>query len=178
MGDRATAERVFTDFVAVHEHRLRRALVATYGPVVGRDAAVDALSWAWEHWDRVAELDNPVGYLYRVGQTAASQHLRARPAAAWSSAVTDAPEATPELLPALADLSEQQRAVVVLVHGYGISQREVSDLLGISVSTVREHLSRGMTRLRAALAESGPDQSSPPWRQPMPDDGKETDHVQ
>jgi RNA polymerase sigma-70 factor (ECF subfamily) len=181
MDDRATAERLFTDFVGAHERRLRRALVATYGPVVGRDAAVDALSWAWEHWERVASLDNPVGYLYRVGQTAAARHLRARPAAALSSSVTDGPEATPELAPALADLSDQQRAVVVLVHGYGISQRDVSDLLGIAVSTVREHLSRGMTRLRAALDESAPEQlphhRRQPGLKPVPDEEKETDDV-
>jgi DNA-directed RNA polymerase specialized sigma24 family protein len=38
--------------------------------------------------------------------------------------------------------------VVLMVHGYGISQRETADILGISVSTCREHLARAMDRLR------------------------------
>jgi RNA polymerase sigma factor (sigma-70 family) len=59
----------------------------------------------------------------------------------------------PELAPALARLSEQQRAAVVLVHGYAMSQREAAETLGISVSTLREHLDRGMTRLRNELEE-------------------------
>ena len=141
----------FTVFVRTHEQRLRRALVATYGPMVGRDATIDALSWAWEHWDRVTSLGNPVGYLYRVGQTAAGRHLASRGRAMPVEPSVDGPEVIPELEPALARLSEQQRAVVVLVHGYGMSQREVADVLGIGVSTAREHLHRAMTRLRGEL---------------------------
>ncbi len=148
-----SATSTFTAFVEANEARLRRALIATYGPNVGRDAAVDSLSWAWEHWDRVQSLDNPTGYLYRVGQTAAARYVRIAPAAA-VVVPTDAPLPTPELEPALARLSPQQRAAVVLVHGYGISQREVADLLGVAVSTVREHLARGMARLRDDLEGS------------------------
>jgi RNA polymerase sigma factor (sigma-70 family) len=142
----------FAEFIVQNEPRLRRALVATYGPVVGRDAAVDALSWAWEHWDRLAPMSNRVGYLYRVGQTSAARHrteLRIAP----PSSINEAGEPVPELAPALARLSEQQRAAVVLVHGYAMSLREAADTLGISVSTLREHLDRGMTRLRNELEE-------------------------
>lgn len=153
MGVDTTAAAVsFDAFFERSETRLRRALVATYGPVIGRDATVDALSWAWEHWDRLAGLTNPVGYLYRVGQSAAGRHLEELRAA--PPAVTDEPsEPTPELEPALRRLSEQQRAAVVLVHGYAMSQREAADTLGIAVSTLREHLDRGMTRLRTDLEE-------------------------
>lgn len=140
----------FGRFVALNEPRLRRALVATYGPVLGRDATVDALSWAWEHWDRISSMDNSIGYLYRVGQSAAARHRRALRPAPQTAPATDV-DATPELEPALARLSEQQRATVVLVHGYGFSQRDAADTLGIAVSTLRQHLERGMTRLRNEL---------------------------
>ncbi len=62
-------EEEFEVFVRVHEPRLRRALVAAYGPADGSDASASALAFAWERWDRVKVLDNPAGYLYRVGQT-------------------------------------------------------------------------------------------------------------
>ena len=143
----------FAAFVDTSEPRLRRALVATYGPVIGRDATVDALSWAWEHWDRVEPMHNAVGYLYRVGQTAARRHLAGRPLALPAGVADGEPDPMPELAQALARLSEQQRAVVVLVHGYAISQREVADLLDLSVSTVREHLARAMTKLRDELED-------------------------
>jgi hypothetical protein len=57
----------FTDFVRNTEPRLRVALGAAFGPERGREAAADALAYGWEHWDRVAAMDNPAGYLYRVG---------------------------------------------------------------------------------------------------------------
>ena len=58
----------FTEFVAEVEPRLRRALTATFGIEAGRDAAAEALVYAWRHWDRVKSLENPAGYLYRVGR--------------------------------------------------------------------------------------------------------------
>jgi len=149
-----TTASAFERFVGEVEPRLRRALTATYGPTVGREAALDALSWAWEHWDRMQQIDNRAGYLYRVGQSAATRLLSTRSGALLPPGPPmEAPEPTPELAPALGRLSEQQRATVMLVHGYGMSLREVADVLGISVSTVREHVARGMDRLRAELED-------------------------
>ena len=143
---------MFTEFVERSEARLRRALIASYGPIIGREAAVDALSWAWEHWDRLDGMENPIGYLYRVGQSAARRLLSDRPQMALHSQPTvDTVEPNVDLAPYLARLSEQQRAAVVLVHGYGMSQRHVADVLGLAISTLREHLRRGMDRLRHEL---------------------------
>jgi hypothetical protein len=54
----------FAVFVRDVEPRLRQALIAAYGPVDGREATVDALSWAWEHWARLEEVGNRLGYLF------------------------------------------------------------------------------------------------------------------
>lgn len=144
----------FTAFVGDAEPRLRRALVATYGPVVGREAALDALSWAWEHWQRLETMTNPVGYLYRVGQTAARRQVQTRPVAVPPpTGDAGSPDPVPELEPALERLSEQQRGAVVLVHGYGFSLREAAGVLDVGVSTLREHLGRGMARLREAMED-------------------------
>src|SRR6476660_7757349 len=51
----------FEAFVATHERRLRQALTASFGIDRGREAAADALAYAWEHWDRVAAMANPAG---------------------------------------------------------------------------------------------------------------------
>ncbi|MGB3735099.1 MAG: hypothetical protein WA964_09095 [Ilumatobacter sp.] len=70
MRSTAPSREEFAEFVRDVEPRLLQALVGRYGPVDGRMATVDALSWAWEHWSRLAGVDNKAGYLYRVGQTA------------------------------------------------------------------------------------------------------------
>src|SRR5438876_10648131 len=55
---------------------VRRVLVARYGLEVGVEATADALAYAWERWERVAAMDNPTGYLVRVGQSAARRYRR------------------------------------------------------------------------------------------------------
>jgi DNA-directed RNA polymerase specialized sigma24 family protein len=153
---RLSPERdAFEAFVERVKPGLVQALIATYGPVDGREAAVDALSWAWEHWDRLAVVEHPVRYLYRVGQSATRRFVaKPLPPRLAVSLETRFPDVDPGLLPALARLSEQQRTVVVLVHGYGWRQAEVARLLGVNASTVRDYLNRAIDRLRDELEAS------------------------
>jgi RNA polymerase sigma-70 factor (ECF subfamily) len=138
----------FTAFVTEAEPRLRRALVALRGPDLGRDATAEALAWAWANWSAVGEMANPVGYLYRVG----SSRTRPRRERRWPAAVPVDPQGyEPELAPALARLSERQRAAVVLVHGCGWTHQEVADALGVARSSVGTHVERAMARLRKDL---------------------------
>lgn len=138
----------FERFVLVAEPRLRRALVAAYGSERGREAAAEALAYAWEHWERLRGMDNPIGYLYRVGQSK-TRGRRAR--VVFSDAHHDDPWIEPRLTVALAGLSERQRLAVVLVHGFGWTLREVAELTGTTVATVQKHLARGLARLRSQL---------------------------
>ena len=77
----------FTAFAREVEPRLRHALVASCGTQRGMDATIDALEWAWEHWDKVGQARNPAGYLYRVARRRA---VRSRPARrdSWDSSST------------------------------------------------------------------------------------------
>jgi RNA polymerase sigma factor (sigma-70 family) len=126
----------FSAFFADAEPRLRRALVASLGPTRGREAAADALAWAWEEWDRIQSFENLCGYLYRVGQSRSRR--RRQPF-------------EPQLVPALAQLSERQRSAVVLIHGFGWTYREVAEMTGLSISSVQNHLERGLAKLRKSL---------------------------
>ena len=144
-------EAEFVDFARTIEPGLRVALVAAHGVDRGLEATNDALVYAWRHWDRVRSLDNPGGYLYRVGQRRARRH-RLVPRLPWVDAVSDgSPWVEPRLSSALAALSPRQRQVVVLIESYEWTQREVAALLGIGLSSVQTHLERGLERLRAAL---------------------------
>lgn len=146
-------EQRFARFVEDVEPRLLRALVGAYGTEVGREAAQDALSYAWEHWETVSGLDNPVGYLYRVGQSKSRSYRRQR---AWFPEVppNGLPDVDPRLPSALRQLSQRQRAAVVLLFVEDLSEREAADALGISRATVRKHAERGLAKLRQLLGAS------------------------
>lgn len=141
---------MFESFAQTVGIRLRAGLVAAYGPEVGADAAADAMAFAWERWDRVSEMDNPAGYLFRVGQTSAARGRRKQGFLPQPSSF-ELPAFEPGLLPALESLSESQRVAVVLVHGFGWPQVEVAGLLEVDPSTVRTHISRALVKLQAAL---------------------------
>jgi DNA-directed RNA polymerase specialized sigma24 family protein len=138
----------FHAFLLLAEPRLRRAFVAAYGSDRGREATAEALAYAWEHWSELESMGNPSGYLYRVGQ---SRTRRRKRRAVFSVPETVEPWIEPALPGALAQLSERQRSAVVLIHGFGWSLREVAEMTGIAVTTVQNHLERGLARLRLAL---------------------------
>lgn len=150
----ATREHRFSSFCIAVEPRLRRALVAAYGPDLGSEAAADALSWAWENFERVETMDNPAGYLWRVGQTSVRGTTRHRSwmssEPSFSTTSTDA-DFKPALVGAMSALPPRQRAAVLLVHGYGYSLSEAADQMGCRIRTLRHHLDRGLVKLRHSL---------------------------
>ncbi len=140
----------FEQFAVTAGRRLRAALTAAYGPDVGADAAAEALAYGWEHWDRLARMANPAGYLFRVGQTAARRFRRPQGFLPPPSP-EEVPDFEPRLVPALESLSETQRLCVMLVHAFGWTQAEAAATLGVDPSTVRTHLARGLARLQMQL---------------------------
>ncbi len=150
MSEAGTTEERFSRFAADVEPRLRRVLVAWYGLEVGDEVTADALAFAWEHWESVESMANPVGYLFRVAQSR-SRRYRRSPVVLPGVPTSELPDVDPRLPGALASLSNQQRAAVLLVHAHGWTQAEAADALGCGVSTLRNHLDRGLRTLRAAL---------------------------
>ena len=150
-----TAADTFTEFARRCEPGLRRGLTAAFGSEVGREAAADALVYGWQHWERVERMANPSGYLFRVGQNKARDIAgRFR----WSSraeVVFEEPWAEPGFGPAWSSLSDRQRTVIGLVHGFAWSLGEVAELLGVSKSSVQSHEQRGLKKLRRDLGVEG-----------------------
>jgi len=148
----AVEGEAFESFFAVAEPRLRRALVAAYGFDRGREAAAEALAWAWEHWPDLQSKENPVGYIYRIGERRTRR--RGIPTTYVPNEVHE-PWFEPALAAALDSLTRRQRLAVVLVYGYGWQLREVAETCGLAVTTVQNHLERGLAKLRTALEVSG-----------------------
>jgi RNA polymerase sigma-70 factor (ECF subfamily) len=147
---RDNTEEAFVAFVRCIEPGLRAALVARHGPERGREAANDALTYGWQHWDRVSQMENPVGYLYRVGRRRAIRRRRV-PMIPPDQPGHAEPWVEPGLESALRSLSKRQRQAVMLIEGYEFKYREAADLLGLSISSVQTHHERGLARLRTAL---------------------------
>lgn len=149
----AVRKQQISDFLEEAEPRLRRALVARYGHEVGREAAAEALAYAWEHSKKLLEMKNPAGYLFRVGQSRArkfrtrNRPLRSDPAAPGNPE----PWVEPELASALHRLSPRQRTAVLMIHGYGHTYEETARSLGVTRSTIQRHVERGMAKLREDL---------------------------
>jgi DNA-directed RNA polymerase specialized sigma24 family protein len=148
--------RPFEEFVAADAVRLKRVVYAHFGVDLGPEAMGDVMAYAWEHWDRVGAMDNAVGYLYRVAQSSMRRQYRwQRPEPVLPPTPSESPTEFPELPAALARLSPHQRTAVVLVHSLGWTLAEAAASMNLSVSTLRNHLRRGLTRLRRDLG--GPD---------------------
>ena len=148
-----SGEAGFREFVVGVEPRLRTALVAAYGHDRGREAAAEALAYAWEHWKDVRAMDNPAGYLFRVGQSRTRRLRHGAPLFQMSS--PELPWVEPALPGLLAGLPERQRVAVCLVHGYGFTFKETADVMGIGLSSVQKHVERGLARLRERLEVQG-----------------------
>ncbi len=132
------------------EPRVRRALVGLAGPEVASDATAEAFEYAWRNWDRVAAMDNPAGYVYRVARSRIGRRRR-RFEAADLPGIDRLPDVEPALVGLLTRLPERQRVCVFLVHGCQWHYGEVGELLGLSASSVRTHCDRALGALRRGL---------------------------
>jgi DNA-directed RNA polymerase specialized sigma24 family protein len=146
----------FTRFVEDAGWRIQAALAAGFGRQAGVEAAAEAIAYGWEHWDRIAAMDNPAGYVYVVGRDRArraQRRLASVPAGRLEvlPGRDVEPLVEPGLQAALAELSDRQRAVVMLVHGAEWNLGEVAELLDLNRGSVKQHLDRGMEKLRLFL---------------------------
>lgn len=138
----------FEEFVVAIEPRLRRALLGSVGVDRVEDAVAEALAYGFEHWEKIGEMSNAAGYLFRVGQSRVRERRRPR---LFRHVPVVLPDVEPGLVEALCVLPDAQRTAVWLAHGCGWSHAEIAEALGVSTSTVATHVSRALSRLRAEL---------------------------
>ena len=141
---------MFTEFARRIEPRLRYALAGCLNSDLARDATQEALTYAWNHWDKIERLDNPGGYLYTLAKRWGWKQ-RKRPSPLPEIGVVDSSPGEPGLARALGHLSAMQRQAVYLVEGLGLTQQETADLLGVGRTTIQTHLERALAHLREEL---------------------------
>ncbi|MCB1299519.1 MAG: hypothetical protein KDB08_11130 [Microthrixaceae bacterium] len=138
----------YETFFRVNEPRLRRAYCARLAPHRVADAVGAALEFAWTHWDRVAMMEYPVAYLFRVGLSKSRRRKEGRLPAPPPSEIA---HVEPALVSAMRRLPRRQREVVWLVEACEWTPTETAEALGLSLSAVRTHRSRGLEQLRQHL---------------------------
>jgi RNA polymerase sigma factor (sigma-70 family) len=147
-----TFERLFAD---QHE-RLYRALYLIVGN--GHEAEElmqDAFLHVLERWDRI---DNPAGYLYRSALNSTRSRFRRLTRAAKRTLTPGQPEdpfaaadLRDEIVRALRELPERQRAALVLLDLLDYRSEDAAKMLRIGPATVRSLASHARAALRLSL---------------------------
>jgi RNA polymerase sigma-70 factor (sigma-E family) len=127
------------------------------------DVVAEAFARVFPQWRR-GKVTEPYSYLRRAvinevtsrGRRRAleAREERQRSGGARSAGPLDEVVAERDVVvQALRRLPVQQRAVVILRYYDDLPERDVADLLGLSLGTVKSHTARGLTRLRTELEE-------------------------
>jgi RNA polymerase sigma-70 factor (ECF subfamily) len=136
--------RTFDAFYEDEQERLFRALcVITGSRAEAEDLTQEAFTRVLERWDRVATMDEPVGYLHRTAmnlfrsQNRRLRRLRRRPLDPGSTPDVFGPIEDRDIaVHALAALTPRQRAALVLTEALDYSGEDAARLMGIRTSTV------------------------------------------
>lgn len=118
------------------------------------DVAAEALARMYADWATVRDLGYREAWVLRVATNLALDVARRRPPPAVPDARLDVEETAVlrvTLIAALRSLPRRQRESIVLRHMAGLPEQDVAQALGLSLGTVKTHLTRGMAALRSRL---------------------------
>jgi RNA polymerase sigma factor (sigma-70 family) len=152
----------FEEFYREQRASIGRALAVTLRDAQLASEAIDeAMARAYQRWGRVQALDNPGGWVYRVGLNWSRSFLRraTRPAPTWitnDGTVIEGVGIDPAIDKALGELSIEQRAVVVCRLLIGLSEAQTAEALNLRPGTVKSRLARGTARLQKLLSPLDP----------------------
>lgn len=151
----------FVDFVSSSSPGLLRlAWMLSGSENAAEELVQDALSRLYPRWGSVSS-QLPLAYARRVLFNLNVDRIRARSREEVTSDgeiperghVSSVVEDRDHVVRMMQLLPRRERQVVILRHYVGIPEREVADLLGISLGNVKAAGSRGLNKLRGHLQE-------------------------
>jgi RNA polymerase sigma-70 factor (ECF subfamily) len=133
----------------------RAAYLIVHDSAAAEDIAQEAFLAAIRRFDRFDRSRSFGAWLYRIVVNRAIDWSRARRLRAEAELV-DAPAfdevaLSDEVVAALAGLTPEHRAVIVLRHLLGYTPSEIAELLGLPRGTVNSRLRRGLDTLREVV---------------------------
>lgn len=148
----------FESFYRLSYDHVARALGATLRDRhLGGEAADEAMARCFANWASVSQYDNPAGWVYRVGLNWARSAIRKlrrnlpAPDRPW---VEPEDVADPAIARALAQISMDQRAVIVCRFLLDWSIAQTATALGVREGTVKSRTSRALKALELALEDA------------------------
>jgi RNA polymerase sigma factor (sigma-70 family) len=162
-----TGAAEFAGFCSAQYPRLVGALGLYCGErAVGEELDQETLARAWSHWTKVRALDDPSGWIYRVGMNLANSYFRRKRAERRAQQRNDAGPAHDAdvaavlaIRTAVAQLPKRKRTVLVLRYYLDLPFAEVARVMDAPESTVKSIARRALEELRgeftaADLAEA------------------------
>jgi len=120
---------------------------------LAEEAVQEAFVRAWERWRRLGAAPWVGGWLTSTALNVARRALRRRPLPPPSRADGGDVEAALDLWRSVAALPLRQQQAVVLHYRLGLTTPQAAAAMGCRESTLRAHLTRARTALRAKLEE-------------------------
>ncbi|AGL17863.1 SigE family RNA polymerase sigma factor [Actinoplanes sp. N902-109] len=159
----ADVERAFRRFFDEHHADLSRlAYLVTGDAGIADDLAADAFTEVWKHWARVEAADSPLAYARGILTNLARQWIKRQTRERHGllrlgllrrdRSEPDTP-AVLDVRAALDKLPVRRRECVILRYAFDVPEREVAEILGISVGAVKSHTSRGAAQLSTFLQD-------------------------
>lgn len=154
------AERVEFEWVfrSTYSSVLRTTYLVLHDRGRAEEVTQDAFLRLYERWGGVSAIERPDAWVRRVAvraavRTAQRTRLRTAPPPDEGRPTWDElPDV--DLARAVASLAPQQRAAVALHYLDDLKVEDVARHLGISTSTVKQHLFKARTRLATMLTET------------------------
>ncbi|CAN0506634.1 unnamed protein product, partial [Phaeothamnion confervicola] len=136
-----------------HASDLLRFATALVGPTDAQDIVVEAVLRCSEAFTKQAPIDERA-YLYRavtrraLDLRRASERRWVRDLAAVGPISSSVSDPNVDVRQAVCQLSVKQRATIYLIYWEDLTERAAADSLGVSVGSVRRHLTRAQAHLR------------------------------
>lgn len=167
-------QQAYERLIAPMESRMIRTIWGLVrDPDDARDALQDALAAIWRRWERLQSHPNPEALVLRIAINAAYDVLRRRHRHVRWFATEEVPVDTPDPSPsaldlvagaeaqvrvrkAIASLSRNQATALIMHAVADIPYERVATAMRCREVTVRTHVARARTKLRARLADLVP----------------------
>lgn len=122
----------------------------------------EAFARTWERWDRVRRMENPAGYVYRIGVNHLSGVRRRLLRVASASRLVPHREVEPfaeaderdAVVRALRSITPRQRAAIVLTEYLGYEAASAASIIRVKPVTIRVLCSQARAALHRSLGSS------------------------
>ena len=147
-----------TWYRAEHPRVLAALSVVARDPDLAQEVAAEAFARALQRWERVAAMDSPGGWTYRVALNVlrrrarrAALERRLLPRLAPPDTIT-VPAYAIEVWQVVTGLAPRMRTAVALRYLGGLTEAEVADVMGVAPGTVAATLHQARRQLAPLLA--------------------------